>query len=697
METIDLLTKDSNLPERLSSKVPRSDPFVFSDHARQIPFFDSTDSGQQPIWDMISIQAFKNTEKMPHTHAAVRTFHSSGTSQTGILSSSHFTASGIDHYKFGALRAFKKLVLERLPHEAGEFHSVSIIPDSVARPNSSLSQMLSWFANEFPIVFCDPETDTRDFVSKHEGGLLFSTGLQLVDLFEHGFRARPNQYKAIFETGGSKGTTLQAESFELHDMIRTMFGDDVVIVSEYGMCELASQAYSVNRYDDLGRPIYQFLPENGVGASDGSVLAREGIGALVIRDFYRSDVPFAIRTQDKAHVFADGSFVLHGRLRKSPLKGCSLAFDRSDELPRKSALIEQPLFSLRHDRGLSSHQLLSAFSSARFEEALIAEVDGSKIASLTLKTSLQELGAAHFAQAVESLSLQFAECEFKPLLLAPNNHSLAVFHPLALLAGAGIPCSVRLPSNMSVSETILTLAHSLRSEGAEIHLVPNHLRMEDLKNQPWFDRVLVFGNDDTVKNIRTSVDVPVQCFGGVFASEFISTTESLNDTSISRVIESRQRGCLNTRVLFVSGDQSMAAFAADYYESRITSRVAFTIDGQLEVSDFWDAPAQQELRELDIAQGRSAITRFPVISARSLLVRKTPLAEILSHQPECFLPVIFGEHSEILDLVAELRSAFGTVLINGMDSFCENANQIPSKSLEPQWDGRHLNKILFAF
>jgi len=281
------------------------------------------------------------------------------------------------------------------------------------------------------------------------------------------------------------------------------------------------------------------------------------------------------------------------------------------------------------------------------------------------------------------------------LILAPNNHALAVFHPLALLAGAAIACSLRLPSNNKVSATIAALVNTMARHGARIQLLSHENRMEDLQGRSWFDRVLAFGSDATIEKLQTLIRVPMQGFGSVLACESICNGSYSLHNVTRRIVESRQRGCLNTRAIFVHGNFEFAKQFAIDLQIAISESVSLSLDQHLELRDFLDHPARSWIRnELNACVDT---TRSPVFSADSLRSKAEELYSLLTDPPECFVPVFWGNESANLEIIDGLRSSYDTVLMNGMDVTCNNTNAIQSRYAEPIWDGRHLNRELFTF
>jgi hypothetical protein len=127
------------------------------------------------------------------------------------------------------------------------------------------------------------------------------------------------------ETGGYKGRSRELPKSELHQLIEQTLGlPQDRIVCEYGMCELASQAYD---YPEGADRRFQFPPWVRVAAvspESGQPVAPGQPGLLQICDLANVWSVLKIQTGDLGIAFPDGHFDLIGRLPVAGLRGCSL-------------------------------------------------------------------------------------------------------------------------------------------------------------------------------------------------------------------------------------------------------------------------------------------------------------------------------------------------------------------------------------
>ena len=151
--------------------------------------------------------------------------------------------------------------------------------------------------------------------------------VHLIDaLGELRFSLGPDSW--MLETGGYKGRSRSMPRTELHSLLSAKFGvAPDRIITEYGMCELSSQAYDASlvhpRQNDR---IFRFppwartlvvSPETGREVRDGE------IGLLRAYDLANVYSVMAIETQDLARR-AGAHFELIGRAETVEPRGCSL-------------------------------------------------------------------------------------------------------------------------------------------------------------------------------------------------------------------------------------------------------------------------------------------------------------------------------------------------------------------------------------
>lgn len=125
----------------------------------------------------------------------------------------------------------------------------------------------------------------------------------------------------IMETGGMKGRRKEITRDELHSILQKSLKQKN-IYSEYGMCELLSQAYS------KGKGVFNCPPWMKVytrPVEEPFSPMQIGVAGLVkIIDLANIYSCSFIETADLGKVYEDGSFEILGRVDHSQIRGCNL-------------------------------------------------------------------------------------------------------------------------------------------------------------------------------------------------------------------------------------------------------------------------------------------------------------------------------------------------------------------------------------
>ncbi len=127
----------------------------------------------------------------------------------------------------------------------------------------------------------------------------------------------------VMETGGMKGKRKEITREELHSILKSQFNTSH-IYSEYGMCELLSQAYSKSKgvftpapwMKVLNRPINEPFSQQKVNT----------LGILKVIDLANINSCSFIETNDIGVVKESGLFTVEGRLDNSEIRGCNLLY-----------------------------------------------------------------------------------------------------------------------------------------------------------------------------------------------------------------------------------------------------------------------------------------------------------------------------------------------------------------------------------
>ena len=243
-----------------------------------------------------------------------KVFTSSNTG--GTVASRHMMQS-LALYEQAFTRAFEQF------YGAAEGWSIyGLLPNYLQRDGSSLVYMVDrliarcgsggFYLDEYEKLIADMAADTKPKI-------LLGVSYALWDLAEQ--YAPKLENTIVMETGGMKGQREELPKSEFHKILTEAFGVEK-IHSEYGMAELTSQAYSSG--DGVFRaPAWMRVVARDVN-NPLKMLPAGSRGAVSIIDLANISSCAFIATQDVGRTFADGSFMIEGRLSGADIRGCNL-------------------------------------------------------------------------------------------------------------------------------------------------------------------------------------------------------------------------------------------------------------------------------------------------------------------------------------------------------------------------------------
>ncbi len=272
-----------------------------------------------------------------------RVFHSSGT--TGGAPSRHFHhADSMAVYEASLLPWFERHFFGA---QSAPMTLVFLTPEEA--PQSSLAQMFktvrrhcgapgSVFTGRLqPDGSWSLDTErtlaaAREAIGANEPIGLLGTAFSFVHLLDTLLAAGKAfalpKGSRVMETGGYKGRSREVPKAELRALLTRLLGvPDAAIVTEYGMCELSSQAYD-RVAADPSRPagILAFPPwarARIISAETGGEAEAGKTGLLRVFDLANIWSVMAVQTEDLAAGRA-GGFDLLGRAADTAPRGCSL-------------------------------------------------------------------------------------------------------------------------------------------------------------------------------------------------------------------------------------------------------------------------------------------------------------------------------------------------------------------------------------
>lgn len=169
-------------------------------------------------------------------------------------------------------------------------------------------------------------------------GAAFSFVHLLEAMGARGLRCQLPPGSRVLETGGYKSRSRALPKAELHARIARQLGvPPSHVVSEYGMCELSSQAYDgvAGRCpEDCRARVFRFPPwtrARVISPETGREVGEGETGLLRLYDLANVRSVLGIQTDDLAMRRADG-FELVGRAAGAEPRGCSRQFDAGEAI-----------------------------------------------------------------------------------------------------------------------------------------------------------------------------------------------------------------------------------------------------------------------------------------------------------------------------------------------------------------------------
>jgi hypothetical protein len=301
---------------------------VYNSYVKALGITPSTVDDIEKI-PFLPISFFKTDEIKTGKFNAEVIFKSNGTSQT--INSQHHV-KGVSFYSQSFTRAFKNMY-----GDPQEWCVLGLLPSYLENGDSSLVYMVEDLIKQsrhpqsgFYLYDLEKLKTTLISLEKaHQKTLLIGVTYALLDFaekFSDSYR-EPLTHTIIMETGGMKGRRKELTRMEVHDQLKTAFGQ-TEIHSEYGMTELLSQAYAKKegRFQcppwmkvlirDDEDPLSVLMPRLQTVASIS--------GAINIIDLANVYSCSFIATDDVGKLYPDKSFEVLGRMDGSDLRGCSL-------------------------------------------------------------------------------------------------------------------------------------------------------------------------------------------------------------------------------------------------------------------------------------------------------------------------------------------------------------------------------------
>ena len=292
----------------------RENCLVYKEYVRILNKPDPTCIEEIPF---LPISFFRTQKIITHDKKTEIIFKSSGT--TDKDRSQHLVAD-IELYKTSFLKSYEQfigkpeeqVILALLPNyvEQGDSSLVFMVDDLIKKSGTDLS---GFVLNSIEEV----QKRYRVAIKANKKCVIIGVSYALLDLAESG---SDFSQACVIETGGMKGRRKELIKEEIHAILKQGLNLNFVM-SEYGMTELLSQAYSINdgRFQTpkwmkiLIRDVYDpltFEEEGKLG----------GVNIIDLANIYSCSF---IATDDLGRKYAD-YFTISGRMDNSILRGCNL-------------------------------------------------------------------------------------------------------------------------------------------------------------------------------------------------------------------------------------------------------------------------------------------------------------------------------------------------------------------------------------
>jgi phenylacetate-coenzyme A ligase PaaK-like adenylate-forming protein len=295
-------------------KFQRENCSVYKEYVRILNRPDPTCIEEIPF---LPISFFRSQKIIANEKKAEIVFKSSGT--TDSERSQHLVAD-IELYKTSFLRSYEQFVgkpeeqviLALLPNyvEQGDSSLVFMVDDLIKKSATDLSGFVLNSIEEVQKRYCAA-------IQVNKKCVIIGVSYALLDLAETG---SDFSQACVIETGGMKGRRKELIKEEIHAILKQGLNLDIVM-SEYGMTELLSQAYSQkeglfqtpNWMKVLVRDVYDPLTYEKEGKLGG-------INIIDLANIYSCSF---IATDDLGRKY-DDHFTISGRMDNSILRGCNL-------------------------------------------------------------------------------------------------------------------------------------------------------------------------------------------------------------------------------------------------------------------------------------------------------------------------------------------------------------------------------------
>lgn len=517
---------------------------------------------------LMDVSRFSKDER---SQTRMTTFRSSGSTQS-TRAAHHLGPEGWQAYRQAAIGGFADAAVRLgIPPDTP---IVSLVPTPQEWPESSLAAMINfWKESGLDVRYCaieqDPSALKKLFTENPDPKLIgscvvFGTSLHLLSVAQWHARQNgrtpfiPAKKIWFFDTGGTKGKTINTNSAELQSLMQNWVESDAQVgfYSEYGMSELSSQAYTLAAPHSGTFKCAPTLRSIVIAPDLSRVSPIHHLGFLAFIDLANEDSWPLIITEDLG-LTADCQgrvFQLVGRAPDATIKGCSLNVKSNFR------------FDLDHGKHTALPQPISASAVSKTRSQRRTLFDGQQLIDKLRGTIWTE---PHLDDLRSSL-INWRQPSYE---LAHIERSALADEVIAITASANIPITwlfpaahawlmgaqridLHLPSvrqedpvSEMVRAQIVALADAFNHATSRefIRTVDNRLSLHSTAH-----RALVFGHDETIQTIRFALSTRNRHLPVIGLGHFQNKISLRADDAAERIAETTVRwlgrGCLTPLV-----------------------------------------------------------------------------------------------------------------------------------------------------
>lgn len=546
----------------------------------------------------LPIRCFRDFDLyVPHSHEKLfRSFVSSG-STNAVRARHSFSQSRLNDYEHYASLGFKNFLIR---HDILDPLIISLIPQLKEWPDSSLSAMITMFQKQgLYIEWSNPENflTILKSIPYKKNVIIFGTTfhhLQLIHSFDTSEKNMQrkilfqNLNLSIIDTGGTKGKTQDFSLREIKTILTKFYSSDtsgathknlltkkINFFSEYGMCELSSQAWSLYRNHNGTFVANETLMPFAIDLKSFEILSTKKTGFLGFIDSLNYESYPAIITEDVGYIIShkNKTFKLLGRSPDATVKGCSLNI-KNFQFSNQS-MHQRADHKKKKILNLKCSYIKQLKNKGNFFDDIEANLNKSYWKAWDISDLKRTLISIHHLLDSQYLDTGDKTLEHKifndknVLIISAANTPISFVYPFIISAlnhartiVLKIP-SIRLndPLSKTIRAQIIDLYKYLTTFFTETKFyLSTSKSLENSFND--YDCLFVFGTDETVKIIRQRTSKNTKIFGfGDIKNAFIIDSERHTPKFLQDICSAWYgRGCLTPICLFVE-----SSIAQSYY------------------------------------------------------------------------------------------------------------------------------------